>query len=191
MAVLIVDGYNIVHAWPELKLTLDTRGLEDARRQLVHELSEYAAQTGVKVTVVFDAHGRAETGEPFQVVDGVTVRFGTRTASADHVIERLANESARRGAAGQVTVATGDRLQRAMVGAMGVSTISAHTLAAEVARVAAEVVASRRSRDHGAHSARRVEAHLSEDARRRLEALRLDRAAGDEREGGRDSAPIV
>lgn len=171
MAALIVDGYNVVHAWPELKLTLQTRGLEDARRQLVHELSEYAAQTGVKVTVVFDAHGRAETREPFEVVDGVTVRFGTRSASADHVIERLASESARRGAAGQVTVATGDRLQRAMVGAMGVSTISATALAAELARVAAEVASARRRRDDTARSARRVEAHLSEDTRRRLEAL--------------------
>jgi predicted RNA-binding protein with PIN domain len=177
MAVLIVDGYNVVHAWPELKLTLESRGLDDARRQLVHELSEYAAHTGVDVTVVFDAHARAETSEPSHVVDGVTVRFGTRAASADHVIERLASESARRGAAGQVTVATGDRLQRAMVGAMGASTISAQTLAAEVARVAAEVAASRRRRDHGAHSARRVEAHLSEDTRLKLEALRLDRGA--------------
>lgn len=175
MPVLIVDGYNIVHAWPELKLTLQTRGLADARTQLIRELSEYAAQTAVQVTVVFDAHGRAETGEPVQVVDGVTVRYGTRTASADHVIERLASESARRGAAGQVTVATGDRLQRAMVGAMGVNTISAQTLAVEVARVAAEVAASRRRRDEGAHSARRVEAHLSEDARRKLEVLRLGR----------------
>lgn len=172
MAVLIVDGYNVVHAWPELKLTLETRGLEDARRQLIHELSEYAAETGVKVTVVFDSHGRAESREPFDVVDGVTVRFGTRSASADHVIERLASESARRGAAGQVTVATGDRLQRAMVGAMGVNTVSATTLAAELARVAAEVAASRRRRDDGARSARRVEAHLDDDMRRKLEALR-------------------
>jgi predicted RNA-binding protein with PIN domain len=184
MPVLIVDGYNIVHAWPELKRTLETRGLDDARRQLVHVLSEYSAQTGTQVTVVFDAHGRIDSGEPLPVVDGVTVRYGTKSASADHVIERLASQSARRGGAGEVTVATGDRLQRALVGAMGVGTVSARTLAAEVERVAGEVSASRRQREQGAHSARRVEAHLSAEARRRLESLRSGTRRGGEEEAG-------
>ena len=170
MQTLIVDGYNVVHAWPELKRILQSRGLEDARDRLVHVLSEYAAHTGIKVTVVFDSRERTESAEPPEVVDGVTVRFGTRTASADHVIERLASARSRRGDARQVTVATGDRLQRALVGAMGVATISAEALADEVAHATAAASDARR-RHEGPSRIRRVEEHLSPETRRRLDAI--------------------
>ncbi|MBV8195167.1 MAG: NYN domain-containing protein [Candidatus Dormibacteraeota bacterium] len=172
MGMIIVDGYNVIHAWPALKRTLERRGLEDARRQLVTMLADYAAQTPTSVTVVFDAHGREPAGEPAEVIDGVTVVFGTRTASADHVIERLAGDAARRGEAGGVTVATGDRLQRALVGAMGIGTISASALEIEVSRVRADMANSSTRRQREAGSARRVESHLDAETRRRLEEIR-------------------
>ena len=172
MQVLIVDGYNVIHAWPQLKRALSERGLEDARRLLIQALSEYAAQSGVAVTVVFDAHSRVGDRHAAENIDGVTVRYGTKTASADHVIERLANEASRRGNAADVVVATGDRLQRSMVGAMGAATMSARALEEEVMRVASNAGAdARRHRDEAA-SARRVEHQLDPDVRRRLEALR-------------------
>jgi predicted RNA-binding protein with PIN domain len=170
MQTLIVDGYNIVHAWPRLKRVLETRGLEDARDELVHALSEYAAHTGARVTVVFDSHGRIESGDPPQVIDGVTVMFGTSTASADHVIERLAQQAARRGRTNDVTVATGDRLQRSIVGAMGAATINAAALAEEVARAMTESAAARR-RHEGPSRVRRVEEHLSAETRKKLDAI--------------------
>ena len=178
MQTLIVDGYNVVHAWPELKRLLETRGLQDARDRLVHVLSEYAAHTGVKVTVVFDSHERLETSEPPQVVDGVTLRFGTKTASADHVIERLAQRRSRRGDANQTTVATGDGLQRALVGAMGVATISAAALAEDVARAVSDASAARR-RHEGPSRGRRVEEHLTPETRQKLDAIWSGRAADD------------
>ncbi|MFN2581459.1 MAG: NYN domain-containing protein, partial [Candidatus Dormibacteria bacterium] len=172
LMTLIVDGYNVIHAWAALQLVLRERGMDDARRDLVRMLGEYAAQNGDAVTVVFDAHARTRDASPPEVIDGVTVLFGTRTASADHVIERLANEAARRKQHQGVTVATGDRLQRSLVGAMGVATITPAQLEAEVARVAAGVsdTARRRSADTG--HARRVEHRLDDATRRRLEQLR-------------------
>ena len=169
MHTLIVDGYTVVHAWPELKRVLNTNGLEAARDRLVHVLGEYAAHTGVKVTIVFDSHER-DTSETPDVIDGVTVRFGTRTASADHVIERLAQRSSRRGDAGQVTVATGDRLQRALVGAMGVATISAAALGEEVKRDTAEATLARQ-RSEGPARTRRVDEHLTAETRKKLDAI--------------------
>lgn len=169
---LIVDGYNAIHALPRLKQALSTRGLEDARRLLVQALAEYAAQTGVAVTVVFDAHGRAKGHGPVETTDGVTVLYGTRTASADHVIERLASDAARRGEASDVVVATSDRLQRAMVGAMGVASMSASALEQELQRVSNELSTdvARAHRDAGGE--RRVEHQLPADVARRLERLR-------------------
>jgi predicted RNA-binding protein with PIN domain len=143
--------------------------LEDARRLLVRALGEYAARTGVDVTVVFDAHGRA-SAEQSERVDGVSVRYGSKRASADHVIERLAYEAMQRGEAIDVVVATSDRLTRDVVGAMGVPSMSALALQTEVDRVSSETAAAVRAT--GVPSRRRVEDHLSDEVRRRLEAIR-------------------
>jgi predicted RNA-binding protein with PIN domain len=172
MRVLIVDGYNTVHAWSSLRTVLVSHGLEEARRRLVAALAEFAATSRVDVTVVFDAPratGRVATEE---VVDGVQVRFTGGHDTADHVIERLAYAATRNGPAVDVVVATSDRLQRDMVRAMGVTTMDARTLEAEV-RAAAESTQSQVSRrkDEADH-ARRVEHHLSEDVRERLERIR-------------------
>ena len=172
MRVLIVDGYNTVHAWPSLRTVLSAHGLEEARRQLVHALAEFSATTRVDVTLVFDAPravGRAATEE---TVDGVHVRFTGGHDSADHVIERLAYLATRGGPATDVVVATSDRLQRDMVRAMGVTTMDARTLEEEVRAAAQGTAASARTlRDQAGH-ARRVEHHLSPEVRERLERLR-------------------
>jgi predicted RNA-binding protein with PIN domain len=172
MRVLIVDGYNLIHAWPALRSALDQHGLEESRRRLLRELAEYRAAAGLEITVVFDAPrgaGRAATEE---TVDGVRVRFTGGHDSADHVIERLAYLATRAGPANDVVVATSDRLQRDMVRAMGVTTMDARTLEAEV-RAAATGTGQRADtlRD-AAHHARRIEHHLPDDVRARLERIR-------------------
>lgn len=172
MQALIVDGYNIIHAWPALHTTLRERGLEDARRQLVSALSEYAAQTGIAVTVVFDAHSRPGAIPSTEQLDGVTVLFGSKRASADHVIERAAYKAAQRGEGADVVVATDDRLERDVVGAMGVATMGARALEAEVARVAGSVdTETRRMRDDSRRNSR-LEDGLDPEIRRRLERIR-------------------
>jgi predicted RNA-binding protein with PIN domain len=172
MQTLIVDGYNIIHAWPALHATLRERGLEDARRQLVSALAEYAAQTGVAVTVVFDAHARPGAIPPTEKFDGVTVLFGSKRATADHVIERAAYRASQRGEGAVVVVATDDRLERDVVGGMGVATMGARALEAEVARVAGGVdVETKRMRAESRRSTR-LEDGLDAETRRRLERIR-------------------
>jgi uncharacterized protein len=171
---LIVDGYNVIYAWSPLKRALGKSGLEHARNLLTHMLSEYQAQTGMAVTVVYDAHNRGG-GTQTETVDGVTVHYGSSTETADHVIERLAYNAARDGGAAGVLVATSDRLQRAMVTAMGVPTMSASALEAEVSRVLSEREDAAERLRASARSGNRVEDGLSEETRRRLEALRRGR----------------
>jgi predicted RNA-binding protein with PIN domain len=172
MRALIVDGYNTIHAWPSLRSALEAHGLEEARRRLITALAEFAATERVRVTVVFDAPrgtGRRATEE---VIDGVQVRFTGGHDSADHVIERLAYLATRAGPAEDVVVATSDRLQRDMVRAMGVTTMDARTLEAEVRAAATGTTARATQLRDQADTARRVEHHLSEDVRRRLERIR-------------------
>ncbi len=172
MRALIVDGYNNIHAWPALHATLRERGLEDARRQLVSQLSEYAAQTGVAVTVVFDAHARPGAIPSTEQFDGVTVLFGSKRSTADHVIERAAYKASQRGEGADVVVATDDRLERDVVGAMGVATMGARALEAEVGRVAGSLGAETRRMRDDSRRRTRVEDGLDPEVRRRLERIR-------------------
>ena len=52
---LIVDGYNIIHAWPELE-ELTTVSLESARQKLMDKLCNYQGISGETVILVFDGY---------------------------------------------------------------------------------------------------------------------------------------
>ena len=123
MLRLIVDGYNVIHAWPPLKHLLNTASLEAARDKLVERLSVLGMVSGEEVTVVFDAHHSKAMANSMEVVDGVRVIFTRKGHSADHSIERLAYLASQAGDV--ITVATSDRFQRDLVRGMGGAVISA------------------------------------------------------------------
>jgi uncharacterized protein len=122
---LLVDGYNVIHAWVPLKRLLDV-SLEAARDKLVERLAVYAMVSGTEVTVIFDAHHSAARTNSEELVEGVRVMFTRKGHSADRVIERIAYTAADAGDA--ITVATSDRTQRDMVRGMGGAVIDAREL---------------------------------------------------------------
>jgi len=149
---LVVDGYNILHAWPDLARAMRTEGLEEARRRLVTRLAEYRATTGNEVLIVFDAHKRSAGSADGQIVEGVEVRYGSAHESADHVIERLMYEASRRGTVLEMILATDDHLQRDLVRGMGVPTMGSRALQAEVERAEGERSGEIRRRDEKGRS---------------------------------------
>ena len=193
MSELIVDGYNIIHAWPELSPLIKGGRGDEARHRLISALGEYAAATGDHVTVVFDAHSRARDHGEGEVVDGVTVIFGSKSQTADHVIERRVSIASRRGDAGRVMVATSDRLQRDMVMAMGAAVIGALALHAMVQGTRSEITDHALTRRRDAGHASRLEHGLDEGTRSQLERLRrggaVDAVADRDGGGGGGSAP--
>jgi predicted RNA-binding protein with PIN domain len=165
---LIVDGYNIIFAWPELSALKDVK-LEDARDLLVSILADYAAMTRQKVTVVFDSHRRPDAEASRQTVSGVEVVYSGRKTSADHVIEKLLFEAK---SSDEVTVATSDALQRDLALGRQIKTVSALTLKREV-----DAVLSRRDQQMGDRQARsdiarRLEDRLDPKTRERLDQMR-------------------
>ena len=126
---LIVDGYNVIHAWPSLKRLMAV-SLEAARDKLVERLSVYGLVTGTDVTVVFDAHHSAARSNAEESVEGVRVVFTRKGHSADQAIERIAYDAS--GAGDVVSVATSDRFQRDLVRGMGGAVISATELERQV-----------------------------------------------------------
>src|SRR5260370_35074394 len=122
MERLIVDGYNVIHAWPSLKRLLGV-SLEAARDKLVERLSVYGLVTGAEVTVVFDAHRAASRTNSEQIVEGVRVIFARKGHSADQVIERLAYRAG--GAGDRVTAPPSDHSQRDLGRGVGGAALTA------------------------------------------------------------------
>jgi len=169
---LIVDGYNMIFAWPELAALKDTK-LEDARDQLISILADYSAMTRQQITVVFDSHRRTDGEASNERVAGVQVVFSGPKTSADHVIERLVF-GARSG--DDVTVATSDGLQRDYALGRGVKTVSATVLKGQI-----DAVLQQRNRQIGDGKARsdisrRLEDRLDPETRERLDQLRRGQA---------------
>jgi predicted RNA-binding protein with PIN domain len=165
---LIVDGYNVIFAWPDLAALKDVK-LEDARDMLIAILADYAAMTRQSVTVVFDSHRRPDAEASEQTINGVRVLYSGRKTSADHVIERLLFEAR---PTDEITIATSDALQRDLALGRQVKTVSALTLKAQVDGVLAR--RDRQMSDGRAQSdiARRLEDRLDPKSRERLERLR-------------------
>ena len=137
MASLIVDGYNVIHAWPSLKRLMSTASLEDARDELVRRVAVMGLITGELVTVVFDAHHSSAMTNSEETVEGVRVVFTRKGHSADHAIERLAYGASNRGEV--ITVATSDRFQSDLVRGMGGAVISAPELERRVVEAEQEM----------------------------------------------------
>lgn len=83
---LIIDGYNLIYQFPELRKWME-RDLEGARRSLISRLADHAQNTGSVMTIVFDGDDRAQ--DPFDSVPGVKVIFSRLPATADQRIKEL------------------------------------------------------------------------------------------------------
>ncbi|MEK0317552.1 NYN domain-containing protein [Cohnella sp. 56] len=122
--VLIVDGYNMIGAWPELERLKATR-LEDARDRLLDLLADYQGYRGIKVIVVFDAFRVPGAGAKYEQ-QRVRVVFTREKETADECIERLVGEvtSVRR----HVYVATSDQTEQHVAFGRGALRLSAREL---------------------------------------------------------------
>lgn len=82
---ILVDGYNLIHAIPDLRGRLN-EDLEETRNALVVRLSSYAAREGVQIIVVFDGQGMS--GQQSGGMGNVRVRFSKAGQTADEVIKK-------------------------------------------------------------------------------------------------------
>lgn len=122
--VLLVDGYNIIHAWPELK-EISKESLEEARHALIEIMQDFQGYRDYRIIVVFDAYmisGGLERKERFGQLEVV---FTKENETADHYIERWADDAPKNI---RVLVATSDHLQQTIVLSRGAVRISAREL---------------------------------------------------------------
>ncbi len=129
-AYLLVDGYNIIFAWKELK-ELAAVSLDGARGKLQDILCDYQGMKGCQVMVVFDAY-RLQ-GHPVEVLDyhNIRVVFTKEAETADQYIEKFAVRHAKEYS---ITVATSDGLEQVIIRGQGCALLSAKDLQEEIRR---------------------------------------------------------
>lgn len=132
---MIVDGFNVIFAWPELA-ALAQANLEQARERLMEMLANYAAFTRTETVLVFDAYkvkgGRGERLD----YHGVRVVYTKENETADAYIERLLHEI---GKNEQVRLVTSDNLIQVSALRSGVLRQSAREFGEEIDRIYGEI----------------------------------------------------
>ncbi|HLP01473.1 MAG TPA: NYN domain-containing protein [Opitutaceae bacterium] len=128
---LLVDGYNIVHAWPEMRRLLTKEGRDVARGRLVERLRVLHDFERIRVSIVFDGRGADIAIERPTPHTTFSVLYTPAGMTADDLIEQLTVQSATPGA---VSVATADQAERDTIEAAGAHALLPEQLAAWVAR---------------------------------------------------------
>lgn len=132
---LLIDGYNIIFAWDELK-TIANDNLEDARKALISRMTQYKAFCDIEVIIVFDAYKvKGNIGE-IERIGGLSVVYTKEAQTADAYIEKTAKELSKNY---KVTVATSDSLEQLIVFGSGAYRMSARTFHQEVEETEASI----------------------------------------------------
>jgi len=144
-ALLLIDGYNIIGAWPELKKTRDRHGLESARRDLIEISIDYSASRGYKTQIVFDAHYQKTPSSQEKYTPNLSAYYTAFAQTADTYIEKVCANHFRQYQTPlqRLIVATSDRAQQLTVVGYGAEWLSAQKLAKDV-----DTAARHRKRKH-------------------------------------------
>jgi predicted RNA-binding protein with PIN domain len=173
-AVLLVDGYNIIGAWPCLKKTRDNAGLEAARVELVEAMTNYSAFQGYDTEIVFDAQYHNASSNKEIITELLSVHYTDFGQTADTYIEKacatLRYQIAQARIA-RVIVATSDRAQQLMVQGYGAEWLSAQQLCGEVETTVCRMRHKYQSRKQS--QSRFLANSIDAKARQRLAELRM------------------
>ncbi|MDD4600919.1 hypothetical protein SDC9_13954 [bioreactor metagenome] len=127
---LLVDGYNVIYAWPELMALED---LAHARDKLIDFVAAYGAYQHYRVLIVFDAHGVSGAVNEQHVFNDVDVVFTSEGETADSYIEKTAYHLVRQGE--KVFVVTSDWAEQLIILGAGAFRISARELIRDLKQV--------------------------------------------------------
>ena len=125
---LLVDGYNIIFAWQELK-ELAEINIDSARDKLIEKLANYQGYKGCKLILVFDAY-KVRGGKENVIKQGdMWIVYTKEAETADRYIAKTSLELTGKG---MVRVATSDALIQMIIFGSGAVRTSARELEAEV-----------------------------------------------------------
>lgn len=164
---LLVDGYNVIFAWEDLK-ELAKDNIDAARDRLMDILCNYQGIRKCRLMLVFDAYRvPGNTGNIIKY-HNISVVYTREAETADAYIEKFAHDNAKKY---HITVATSDGMEQIIIRGEGCMLISSRELREEIAialKEAKEEFAAKRS-----NSKVYLFDNLEEDFREYLENVRL------------------
>lgn len=141
---LLVDGYNIIFAWDELKEIAEA-SLDDARDRLCDIMANYRGYRGCKLILVFDAYKVKGGVEKVEEINGIFVVYTREKETADMYIERTTYKMARNN---RVRVATSDGLEQMIILGHGAVRVPASELRQEVEEANRQIRAMLDAQNH-------------------------------------------
>lgn len=130
-SILLVDGYNVLGAWPQL-----TRGrtLNEARDELIHRLSDYAGFTGQRVILVFDAWQSDATFSSVEHSAALEIVYTALGRNRRSLYRTRQRRTGRKGGSGarEARVASSDGVEQTVVLGRGALRISSRELIIEM-----------------------------------------------------------
>jgi small GTP-binding protein len=145
---VLVDGYNIIHAWDELR-EIGEDNLDAARQVLMDLMSNYQALRGCELILVFDAYRVPYHKEEIIRFHNIYVVYTKEAETADAYIEKTAHEIAKNH---RVRVASSDNMEQLIVLSQGALRVSAQAFREEVERAGEELKALLRQINRPQHS---------------------------------------
>lgn len=171
--LLVVDGYNVIHASPRYEQLIFDHSddpyshdvYDRARTALIADVAAFA-QHRYDAVIVFDGAGNVSADRPNLPQAGVRIEFSPTGVSADTVVQRLCTDAREAGRA--CSVVTSDGTIQATVMGKGVTRISARMFVEEIRQVDVDVAEAEAAPD----IKMTLGGRLSPDSLAKLEALR-------------------
>lgn len=149
---LLVDGYNIIFAWDELK-AIAQDNLDAARKALCDLLCNYQGCRKCEVIAVFDAYKVQGGKGSVESYHNIHVVYTKEAETADAYIERATYEIGRKH---RVKVATSDGPEQLIILGHGALRVSAAGFRDEVEQVQGQIAAALRNNNRRSHGAFRA-----------------------------------
>ncbi len=118
---LLVDGYNIIFAWEELKKIAE-ENLDAARGELINMMCNYQGFAGCELILVFDAYKVKGKFREIEKYLNINIVYTKESETADTYIERVSHELSENH---RVRVATSDGVEQMIILGNGAMRISA------------------------------------------------------------------
>ena len=125
---VLVDGYNVIHAWDFLKEMTDD-GMDAARSALINILCNYRGFKRCELILVFDAYRVKGHDREIEKLGGITVVYTKEAETADMYIERASYKLAR---TNRVRVVTSDGMEQMIILGNGAVRVSSREFLEEV-----------------------------------------------------------
>ncbi len=164
---LLVDGYNIIFAWEDLK-ELAAVNIDGAREKLMDILCNYQGFKKSTLILVFDAYKVKGNPGSVETYHKIHVVYTKEAETADQYIEKTVHEIGRKY---RVTVATSDQLEQVIILGQGGQRMSARELLEDVIEVSHQIRETARQKSSSEKNY--LFDHLDEETATRMERIRL------------------